>query len=299
MTSRPHRSRKEDPRYPGHDPRYQDLRDDELPVTECLKDTVNRFLPYWHQTIAPEISAGQRVIIAAHGNSLRALVKYLDNIPDDEIVALNIPTGMPLIYELDQELKPIRNYYLGNPEAVQKGHAGGSQSGKGEVMANWLFKSDPDVYGFQHLEKDKQTVWDGVSNHLALKHLRACKKGDRVLIYHSGEEKAIVGLAEVVKDPYPDPKQKDDRLVVVEIKALKRIPKPITLSEIKSRKEFADFLLVRMSRLSVMPVSDDHWKLFFNAETLESRGDTKSSLRLCFRTTVCLCLQRFSALKLL
>ena len=134
-------------------------------------------------------------------------------------------------------------------------------------MANWLFKSDPDVYGFQHLEKDKQTVWDGVSNNLALKHLRACKKGDRVLIYHSGEEKAIVGLAEVVKDPYPDPKQKNEKLAVVEIKALKRLPKPVTLAEIKARKEFADFLLVRMSRLSVMPVSDAHWNEIFNAKS--------------------------------
>ena len=130
-------------------------------------------------------------------------------------------------------------------------------------MANWLFKSDPDTYGFQHLEKDKQTVWDGVSNHLALRHMRACKKGDRVLIYHTGEEKAIVGLAEITKGAYPDPKQKDERLVVVEIKALKRLSKQITLSEIKARKEFADFLLVRMSRLSVMPVSDAHWKALF------------------------------------
>lgn len=129
------------------------------------------------------------------------------------------------------------------------------------MMAKWLFKSDPDVYGFQHLEKDKKTVWDGVSNNLALKHLRSCKKGDQVLIYHSGEEKAIVGLAEVIKDPYPDPKQKDERLAVVEIKAVKRLANPITLAEIKARKEFADFLLVRMSRLSVMPVAETHWKL--------------------------------------
>jgi predicted RNA-binding protein with PUA-like domain len=130
-------------------------------------------------------------------------------------------------------------------------------------MANWLFKSDPDVYGYDHLEKDKQTVWDGVSNNLALKHLRSCRKGDRVLIYHTGEEKAIVGLAEVVKNPYPDPKKKDEKLWVVDIKAVKRLPRPITLSEIKSRKEFADFLLVRLARLSVMPVSDAHWKALF------------------------------------
>ena len=134
-------------------------------------------------------------------------------------------------------------------------------------MAKWLFKADPDVYGFQHLEKDKQTVWDGVSNNLALKHLRSCKKGDDVLIYHTGTEKAIVGLAQVIKDPYPDPKQKDEKLAVVEIKAVKRLQRPVTLAEIKSRKEFADFLLVRMSRLSVMPVSDPHWTAILNTET--------------------------------
>lgn len=125
-------------------------------------------------------------------------------------------------------------------------------------MAYWLFKSDPETYGFQHLEKDKQTVWDGVSNNLALKHLRAIKKGDKILIYHTGEEKAIVGLAEAIKDAYPDPK--NSKLTVVDIKVGKRLSMPITLAEIKSKKEFADFLLVRMSRLSVMPVSPQHWK---------------------------------------
>jgi len=129
-------------------------------------------------------------------------------------------------------------------------------------MADWLFKSDPETYGFQHLEKDKQTVWDGVSNNLALKHLRSIKKGDRILIYHSGEEKAIVGLAEAIKDSYPDPK--NPKLTVVDIKAVKRLAKPITLAEVKSRKEFADFLLVRMSRLSVMPVSKAHWSALLN-----------------------------------
>ena len=128
-------------------------------------------------------------------------------------------------------------------------------------MANWLFKTEPGTYGYHHLEKDKQTVWDGVSNNLALKHLRAIKKGDKILIYHTGEEKAIVGLAEAVKDSYPDPK--NPKLTVVDIKAVKRLSKPITLAEIKSRKEFADFLLVRMSRLSVMPVSPAHWNALF------------------------------------
>ncbi len=109
----------DDERYPGHDPRYADLTKDELPLTECLKDTVERFLPLWHQEIAPEILKGKRVLIAAHGNSLRALVKYLDNISDQDIVNLNIPTGMPLVYELDNLLKPIKSYYLGDPEKVK------------------------------------------------------------------------------------------------------------------------------------------------------------------------------------
>jgi len=108
-----------DPRYPGNDRRYKELTGPELPLTECLKDTVARFLPCWHDRIAPEIRAGKRVLIAAHGNSLRALVKYLDDIPDQDIVALNIPTGMPLVYELDDALKPIRSYYLGDPEKVK------------------------------------------------------------------------------------------------------------------------------------------------------------------------------------
>ena len=109
----------DDPRYPGKDPRYASLTPEELPLTECLKDTVARFLPLWHETIAPAISAGQKVLIAAHGNSLRALVKYLDNISEPDIVELNIPTGMPLVYELDDDLKPLNLYYLGDPEKVK------------------------------------------------------------------------------------------------------------------------------------------------------------------------------------
>jgi len=112
--------KKEDPRYPGHDPRYKNLTEAELPLTECLKDTVNRFLPYWEKAIVPEIKKGKKVIIAAHGNSLRALVKYLDHVSDEEIVELNIPTGVPLVYELDGNLHPIKHYYLGDPDAVQK-----------------------------------------------------------------------------------------------------------------------------------------------------------------------------------
>jgi len=111
---------KDDERYPGKDPRYARLRPEEIPTTESLKDTVARFLPYWHETIAPVVRDGKRVIIAAHGNSLRALVKFLDNVSDSEIVGLNIPTGIPLVYELNDDLKPIRNYYLGDPEAAKK-----------------------------------------------------------------------------------------------------------------------------------------------------------------------------------
>jgi 2,3-bisphosphoglycerate-dependent phosphoglycerate mutase len=110
----------DDPRYPGKDPRYASLSPSELPLTECLKDTVERFLPYWHETIAPAVKEGKRVLIAAHGNSLRALVKYLDNIPEKDIVELNIPTGIPLVYELKDDLTPIRNYYLGDQEAIAK-----------------------------------------------------------------------------------------------------------------------------------------------------------------------------------
>jgi 2,3-bisphosphoglycerate-dependent phosphoglycerate mutase len=109
-----------DERYPGRDPRYRDLAESELPLTECLKDTVERFLPYWHETIAPAIRSGRRVFIVAHGNSLRALVKYLDEISDEEIVGLNIPTGVPLVYDLDRDLKPIRHRYLRDPEQVAK-----------------------------------------------------------------------------------------------------------------------------------------------------------------------------------
>lgn len=112
--------KKDDSRFPGNDRRYKYLSETELPLTECLKDTVERFLPYWHNTIAPVIKEGKRVIIAAHGNSLRALVKYLDNISDEDIVQLNIPTGVPLVYELDDNLRSLKHYYLGDPEAIKK-----------------------------------------------------------------------------------------------------------------------------------------------------------------------------------
>ena len=121
---------KDDERYPGKDARYAGLTAAELPLTECLKDTVARFVPYWEETIAPTIKEGKKVVIAAHGNSLRALVKYLDNIPEDEIVGLNIPTGIPLVYELDENLKSLKSYYLGDPEEIAKAAAAVANQGK-------------------------------------------------------------------------------------------------------------------------------------------------------------------------
>lgn len=121
---------KSDERYPGNESRYQNLDEANLPLTECLKDTVDRFLPYWHDTIAPTIKSGKQVIIAAHGNSLRALVKYLDNVSEEDIVGLNIPTGMPLVYELDDSLNALEHYYLGDPEAVKKAMEAVAAQGK-------------------------------------------------------------------------------------------------------------------------------------------------------------------------
>ena len=120
----------DDPDHPSNDRRYGSLKSAELPLAESLKDTVERFLPYWHSTIAPEIKAGKRVLIAAHGNSLRALVKYLDNLSDEEIVELNIPTGVPLVYLLNEDLKPLQKYYLGDQEAAQKKAAAVADQGK-------------------------------------------------------------------------------------------------------------------------------------------------------------------------
>jgi len=109
-----------DPRHPANDPRYKELNKSDMPSTECLKDTVKRFLPYWHNDIAPALKSGKKILIVAHGNSLRALVKYLDKISDNDIVKLNIPTGIPLVYELDKDLNAIKHYYLGDPEKVKK-----------------------------------------------------------------------------------------------------------------------------------------------------------------------------------
>ena len=119
-----------DPRSERGDIRYANLKDGEVPLTECLKDTVARVLPFWNDDIAPTIRSGKRVVIAAHGNSIRALIKYLDNISDDDIVGLNIPNGIPLVYELDDNLKPIRHYYLGDAEAAAKAAAAVASQGK-------------------------------------------------------------------------------------------------------------------------------------------------------------------------
>jgi predicted RNA-binding protein with PUA-like domain len=127
-------------------------------------------------------------------------------------------------------------------------------------MAYWLLKTEPTVYSYADLEKDKKTVWDGVSNNLALKNIRSMHKGDLVLIYHTGEEKALAGIAEVVSEPYPDPKKKDSKLVVVEVKAKEKLARSVTLSEVKAQSQLKDFELVRLPRLSVMPVSESVWK---------------------------------------
>ncbi|MBY0232663.1 MAG: 2,3-diphosphoglycerate-dependent phosphoglycerate mutase [Gemmataceae bacterium] len=121
---------KDDERYPGHDPRYKSLKPDELPLTESLKETVARVLPFWNAEVAPRVKAGERLLLAAHGNSLRALVKYLDGMSEKDIVELNIPTGVPLVYELDAGLKPIRHYYLGDADAVAKAAAAVAAQGK-------------------------------------------------------------------------------------------------------------------------------------------------------------------------
>jgi len=117
---RPPELDRSDSMYPGKDPRYADLEQEDIPLAECLKDTVKRFLPYWHNTIVPSLKEGKRVLISAHGNSLRALVMHLDNISEEEIVSLNIPTGIPLVYELDDNLKATNHYYLGDPEAAKR-----------------------------------------------------------------------------------------------------------------------------------------------------------------------------------
>jgi predicted RNA-binding protein with PUA-like domain len=129
-------------------------------------------------------------------------------------------------------------------------------------MANrWLFKTEPSVYSFQRLQKDKQTLWDGVKNNLALKHLKDIAKGDPIIIYHTGDEKAAVGIAQALGGAYPDPSQKNPKLLVVDIEAVKPLPKPVTLAQVKANKKLANFDLVRLSRLSIMKVTDEQWTI--------------------------------------
>jgi len=125
---------------------------------------------------------------------------------------------------------------------------------------HWLLKTEPNTYSYADLERDRRTTWDGVTNALALKHLRAMKAGDLAFIYHTGDEKQIVGIAEIASDPYPDRRGGDPKLVVVNLQPRARLKVPVTLAQIKARKEFADFELVRIGRLSVMPVSAARWK---------------------------------------
>lgn len=126
-------------------------------------------------------------------------------------------------------------------------------------MSYWLFKEEPDHYSLEDLFRDKRKVWDGVGNNLALQHLRAVQKGDDVFYYHTGKEKAVVGVMQVVKGPYRDPARDEDRLVVVDVKPVRRLDRPVSLAEIKANPTFADFALVRISRLSVMPVTAEQW----------------------------------------
>ena len=127
-------------------------------------------------------------------------------------------------------------------------------------MAYWLFKEEPSHYSYDDLVRDRKATWNGVENNLALKHLREVKKGDHVFFYHTGDEKAVVGVMEVTRGSYPDPEAEDERLVAVDVKPLRRLARPVTLAEIKADKRFADFPLVRMSRLSVMPVTSEQWR---------------------------------------
>lgn len=128
-------------------------------------------------------------------------------------------------------------------------------------MANrWLFKTEPTAYAFQQLQKDKRTVWDGIKNNLALKNLKDIEKGDEILIYHTGDEKAVVGVARAVTGAYPDPGKRDPKLLVVDIEAMKPLPRPVTLAEVKGNSKLKNFDLARLPRLSIMKVSDEQWK---------------------------------------
>lgn len=127
-------------------------------------------------------------------------------------------------------------------------------------MQHFLLKTEPSVYSFSDLEREKKTVWNGVTNNAALKHMRSMRKGDLAFIYHSGDEKQVVGIARIASDPYKDPKAKEEKFTVVDIQAVQKLKSPVTLATIKSRKEFRDFALVRISRLSIMPVPEELWE---------------------------------------
>ena len=129
------------------------------------------------------------------------------------------------------------------------------------MATRWLFKTEPSVYSYQQLEKDKKTMWDGVANNLALKNLKDIKKGDLILIYHTGDERQAVGVARALGGAYPDPGKNNPRMLVVDIEAVKPLPKPVTLADVKANKKLANFDLVRLSRLSIMKVSDEQWEL--------------------------------------
>jgi predicted RNA-binding protein with PUA-like domain len=129
------------------------------------------------------------------------------------------------------------------------------------MATGWLFKTEPSVYSFQQLQKDKKTMWDGVANNLALKNLKDIQKGDPILIYHTGDEKAAVGVAKALGGAYPDPSNKDPKLLVVDIEAVQPLPKPVTLADVKANKKLANFDLVRLSRLSIMKVTDEQWEI--------------------------------------
>jgi len=129
------------------------------------------------------------------------------------------------------------------------------------MATRWLFKTEPSVYSYQQLEKDKKTMWDGVANNLALKNLKDIKKGDLILIYHTGDERQAVGIARALSGAYPDPGKGNPRMLVVDIEAVKSLPKPVTLAEVKTNKKLANFDLVRLSRLSIMKVSDEQWEI--------------------------------------
>jgi predicted RNA-binding protein with PUA-like domain len=137
-------------------------------------------------------------------------------------------------------------------------NSAGENGGRIAAM-NWLFKEEPAHYSFDMFTKDKKTVWSGVKNPLAQKHLRAVKKGDRIFYYHTGDEKSVVGIAKALGDAYPDPNDKTGKASVVDVGPVKKLARPVTLAEIKADKAFADFPLVRISRLSVMPVTDAEW----------------------------------------